>query len=243
MPPSPTSRRRPTSRPPRGCRRAPCRVPGSFGGICGPWRGLYRPRWRPYPASGLVVAAAAGVAHGAGDAFVVVDDDHPVAHLHVAVVALGDDDLLAVVLVDRDRDAAGGAVAVDRSARDRAADRAEHAAQHRAAGRAADRGARDRAADATDTAADQGAVADATPSIPEIDVLDRDHPSGFAAKASLGRGLDARLNAAVLAGAESHRQRQRRDQREKPLAEHLAPPAHTQNRRKLSRLLQRAVAR
>src|SRR6185437_11645878 len=57
---------------------------GVTGGIAGHGGAYIGPDAGPNQPAGLVVATAAGVADGAGDAFVVVDDDHPVAHLHIA---------------------------------------------------------------------------------------------------------------------------------------------------------------
>src|SRR5260370_33964961 len=54
----------------------------------------------------LLSAPAGGIADGLGHAIAVIDDRHPVAHLDVAVIVLGDGDLLAIVALHRDLDAA-----------------------------------------------------------------------------------------------------------------------------------------
>src|SRR5258707_5730913 len=105
-----------------------------------------------------LIAPVAGCADRSGHAIVVVDDDHAVAHLHVAVVALGDGDGRAVVLLDGHLDAAAGRILVDRGAGNGAADRAQNAAEDRAASRAADRSTGHRATRGADAAADQRAV-------------------------------------------------------------------------------------
>src|SRR6185312_12409437 len=132
----------------------------------------------------LVVLLAAAVAHRLCDAVAVLHDLHAVAELHIAVVALGDGDLLAVVLLNRDLDAAAAAadtgVPVDDGAGDRAADRAQHAADQAAAEAAAARGTDGDAAQAAQQAAHHGAVARAAAASAALqaDVVDRHHTAG-----------------------------------------------------------------
>src|SRR5207248_6691625 len=183
-----------------GCRPAACRYRGNSW----PWRGLYRPGAGGAPPSAwlqarerrdhidveardwsrappALIAPVGGVADGSRNAVVAVDDDHAVAHLHVAVVALGDGDGRAVVLLHGHLDAAPGRVLVDRGAGNGAADRAEDATEDRTAGRAADRGTGNRAARSTDAAADQRAIIHARAAVAQRHFADGDDPPGLAA--------------------------------------------------------------
>src|SRR5262245_30926188 len=99
------------------------------------------------------VGVARRAAHDLGHALPILHDLHAVAQLDVAIVALGDRDLLAIVTLHRHLDAAAavGTAAVV-AAGDGPGDGAAHQAQHcahdaaaqRLAGDGADRGARPR---------------------------------------------------------------------------------------------------
>jgi len=157
------------------------------------------------------------IAHDLGGAAAVLDDLHAVAELDVAVVALGDGDALAIVLLDGDLDAAAAAadaVAVDDRAGDRATDSADRTADQSAADAAAARGADRDATQAAQQAADDRAVSApaASTASAQADVIDRHDPPGFAglgiavglrrgAAATRGRIHDPRLNAIIGARA------------------------------------------
>src|SRR5260370_12716129 len=66
-------------------------------------------RWAALAAALVGIVGARVVAHDLGDATTTLDDLHAIAELNVAVVALGDLDDLAVVLLDGDLDTAATA--------------------------------------------------------------------------------------------------------------------------------------
>src|ERR1051325_2366974 len=178
---------------------------------------------RTTASSNRLVPPVARVAHGLGHAIAVVDDSHPIAHLDIAVVALGDGDALAVILLHRGLDAAAGRILVDgragNAARYGAQKAADDRAAHRVGGGAADRST----ADGAQATADQRAVAHAGIATPDRHLADSDHAAGLAAIAAGRRGVDhARLHgaAAGVTGAdESAREGERNQEAKQPLAE------------------------